>query len=202
MLTNRRSYNNDDNLRENSDSLRHNMQNDHYNYERFERHKTDPIINLENSSRMRNNEKGTKISDTNNFDLNDGSVERNNHIDEYNHERYQRNNLTRDQKPNTGNFSGSQINSENTKTFEPNDTSNLRTSSKREEWSDLGNKTLENGLEEYRATDRLYASTPRFEIGDEFEGNPNLSLSTVSFSYKSSPTRRKPRKRNPEEMIW
>jgi hypothetical protein len=200
MLTNRRSYNNDDDLRENNDSLRHNMQNNHYNYERFERRKTDPTVNLENSSRMRNNE-NRKISDTNNFDLNDGSVERNNHIDEYNHERYQRNNLRRDQKPNTGNFSWSQIN-ENTKTFEPNDTPNLHTSSQREEWSDLGNKTLENGLEEYRATDRLYASTPRFEIGDEFEGNPNLSLSTVSFSYKSSPTRRKPRKRNPEEMIW
>ena len=51
-------------------------------------------------------------------------------------------------------------------------------------------------------TEEIRNPAPRFEMGDEFKANPNLSLSTVSFSYKSSPTQRKPRKRNPEEMIW
>jgi hypothetical protein len=81
------------------------------------------------------------------------------------------------------------------------DMSHLHTSLQREGWSDLKNQTLENDWEDHKTTDRLHTSTPRPER-EEFEVDPNLGLSTMTFSYKSPPTRRKPRKKNPEEMIW
>lgn len=70
------------------------------------------------------------------------------------------------------------------------------------EWRDLRNETVGNGLEDYelRTSDRAYTSTPRFKTQDDFAMNPNL---TLTFSYKSSPTRRKPiSKKSAGEIIW
>ena len=195
MLAKQTPYNNDEDLRENKDSIRHTLMNtDQYDYERSDRRKTD---------RKNRRTFEPNITDTNNFHVNDESFRHSNHTDNYNHEHYQRTNHKTDQTSNSKNSSRKQFH-ENSKTSELSitDTSNSHKGSQREEWSDLRNKTFENGLEEYRTTDRLYSSTPRFEREGEFEVNPNLSLSTVTFSYKSSPTRRKPRKNNPEEMIW
>ena len=183
-----KSYNKKEDSQD-DDSLKHSTNSDQYDYERFERRKTD--------HKSRRTEPNT--ADTSNLYVNGDSVR---HKSEYDDDSYRRTNHEADGTTNFKNSSKKPTN-KNTKTSELDltDLSHLHASSQHEEYH-LRNTSLENGLEKHRTTNRIYTSTPRFEREEEYEVNPNLGLSAMTFSYKSPPTRRKPKKKNPEETIW
>ena len=178
------SYNKKEDSRD-DDSLKHLMNSDQYDYERFERRKTDLI--------SRRTEPNT--ADKNNFYVNGDSVRPKS---EYDDDSHGRTNNASDGTTNFRNSSSKQTNKNTGETSElgVTDMSHLYASFQHEEY-DLGNTSLENGLKEHRTTNRLYTSTPRCGREEEFE----VGLPTMTFSYKSPPMR-KSKQKNPEEMIW
>lgn len=128
------------------------------------------------------------------------SARNTNHIDEYNYKRYERTRLRRekvheaDMEHSTG-----RLNNHNTRSSEIQDSSDFCTSLQQDKWDDRRNTTLQNDFDEIRTTERLQTSTPRNERENEYL---NLNLSTMTFSYKSPPIQRKPRRKKPQELIW
>ena len=160
---------------------------------------------MENTSTIRTND-NVKASETdtatnvNSFRGNYNSTRNTNHIDEYNYKRYERTGLRRekDYEPDMEHSAG-RLNNHNTRFSEIKDGSSFCTRLQQDEWDDKGNTTLQNDFEEIRTTERLQTSTPRNQRENEYL---NLNLSTMTFSYKSPPIQRKPRKKKPQELIW
>ena len=149
--------------------------------------------------RSSDNAKGSESNSVNNFLGNDNSVRNANHIDEYSYEGYERTTPRgKDRKSGIENYSR-RFNNENIRSSEITDESNFNRSFQQEKWEDLRNASLQNDFEKYRTTDRLKTSTPRVQGENEYS---TLNLSTTTFSYKSPPIQRKPRRKKPQGLIW
>ena len=160
--------------------MKHNIKIDEQVNEKFEKRKTDRKPT--GTSRIKSNEK------TNIVDVNDEEYYR----DEYNYERYER----KQRNENDLVKQNDRFRKLNNRTMRSSEES-----LECEEWSDSRDE-MNNDLEntKSRSRDKIYTSTPRLRDENQVEINPNLS--TMTYSYKYPPTRRKPRKKNHEETVW
>lgn len=171
-------------MQENNDTTRRGLQSRKRNYGRFDSQK---IHRMDR----------TEISEPNNNDAN-VKIDSSRSTERRNHATFKTNNHRSEGQ--TQIPSEKHIHEDNTFELRETHTSGFHTSLRHGEWSNTQNRTSKNIFEGHTSVDFLPdTSTPRIEEESEF---PNLSLSSITFSYKSPPARRKPRKGNPEKMIW